>query len=96
MRCTSGASNTPTVKGSFTIKSRGLSFGEDKGYSCWYWTQFYGDYLFHTVLYSKGSKTNIIDGRLGINASHGCVRLSMDDAKWIYDNIPSGTKVYIY
>ena len=92
--CTTGAASTPTVKGSFTVKSKGLAFGS--GYTCWYYTQFYGNYLFHSVLYNPGSKTSIQDGRLGINASHGCVRLSLANAKWIYDNIPSGTKVYIY
>lgn len=92
--CTTGAASTPTVKGSFTVKSKGLAFGS--GYTCWYYTQFYGNYLFHSVLYNPGSKTSIQDGRLGINASHGCVRLSLTNAKWIYDNIPSGTKVYIY
>lgn len=40
--------------------------------------------------------TSLKDGRLGINASHGCVRLAIDDAKWIYDNIPSKTKVVVY
>ena len=92
--CTTGAAATPTVKGSFTVQSKGLAFGS--GYTCWYYTQFYGNYLFHSVLYNPGSKTSIQDGRLGINASHGCVRLSLANAKWIYDNIPRGTKVYIY
>ena len=92
--CTSGAASTPTVKGTFTVQSKGLAFGH--GYTCWYYTQFYGNYLFHSVLYNPGSKTSIQDGRLGINASHGCVRLSLANAKWIYDNIPSGTKVVVY
>lgn len=92
--CTTGAASTPTVKGSFTVKSKGLSFGS--GYTCWYYTQFYGNYLFHSILYNPGSKTSIQDGRLGINASHGCVRLSLTNAKWIYDNIPKGTKVVVY
>ena len=94
VRCTSGASSTPTVRGVFTVGSRGLVFGD--GYSCWYWTQIYGAYLFHSVLYYPGGQSNIMDGRIGINASHGCVRLEIGNAKWIYDNIPSGTKVVIY
>ena len=93
-RCTTGAPGTPTVKGSFTVKSRGTSFGH--GYTCWYYTQFYGNYLFHSILYNPGSKTSVQDGRLGANLSHGCVRLSLANAKWIYDYIPRGTKVYIY
>ena len=92
--CTSGAKSTPTVKGTFTVKAKGKAFGS--GYTCWYYTQFYGNYLFHSVLYYPGSMTHIQDGRLGINASHGCVRLSLANAKWIYDNIPQGTKVVIY
>lgn len=94
MPCTVGASATPTVEGSFTIGSRGLSFGS--GYTCWYWTQFYKDYLFHSIVYNPGSRTSVQDGRMGINASHGCVRMYIGDAKWIYNNIPSGTRVLVY
>ncbi|MFQ9071670.1 MAG: L,D-transpeptidase [Faecalibacillus faecis] len=36
------------------------------------------------------------DNRTGIPLSHGCVRLEIQYAKWIYDNIPSGTKVVVY
>ena len=32
---------------------------------------------------------------LGSRASHGCVRLSVADAKWIYDNVGAGTVVSI-
>ena len=92
--CTTGASSTPTVKGQFTVGMKGLSFGS--GYTCWYYTQFYGNYLFHSVLYNPGSMTSIQDGRLGINASHGCVRLNLENAKWIYNNIPTSTKVVVY
>ena len=91
---TTGAKSTPTVKGTFTVQGKGKSFGS--GYTCWYYTQFYGNYLFHSVLYKQGSMSVIIDGRLGINASHGCVRLNINNAKWIYDNIPRGTKVVVY
>lgn len=96
MDCSTGAAVSPTVKGSFTVGNRGTHFGENKGYTCWYWTQFYGDYLFHSVLYQPYSKTEIQDGRLGMNLSHGCVRMDIEDAKWIYDTIPRGTKVVSY
>ncbi len=94
MLCSVGAPSTPTVEGSFTVQDRGVSFGE--GYTCWYWTQFYNDYLFHSVLYNEGSKTSIQDGRLGMHISHGCVRMDIDDAYWIYANIPRGTRVLVY
>lgn len=93
--CTSGAFSTPTKTGEFTVGSKGYSFGEEHGYSCYYWTQFYGAYLFHSVKYYANTR-NIVDGRLGVNASAGCLRLQIDNAKWIYDNIPRGTKVIVY
>lgn len=91
--CANGAANTPTVSGVFTIGSRGYYF--DSGNSrCYWWTQFYGNYLFHSVLYNKNG--TLQDGRVGMALSHGCVRLQINNAKWIYDNIPSGTKVVVY
>ena len=96
MDCTTGAPVSPTVKGTFKVGNRGLHFGEEEGYTCWYWTQFYGDYLFHSVLYNPYSKTSIQDGRLGQNLSHGCVRLDIDDAKWIYDTISRNSRVVVY
>ena len=34
--------------------------------------------------------------KLGKKASsHGCVRLSVADAKWLYNNVTTGTKVVI-
>ncbi len=91
--CSSGAARTPTVTGTFKVGSRGYSFGS--GYTCYYWTQFYGDYLFHSILYNQGTFT-VQDGRLGMNISHGCVRMPIDQAKWIYQNIPTGTTVVVY
>ncbi len=93
--CGPGKPSTPTVKGEFTIYGRGKSFGS-RTYTCWYYTQFYGNYLFHSVLYNHGSMTQIQDGTLGKQVSHGCVRLDINNAKWLYDNIPNGTKVVIY
>ena len=48
------------------------------------------------MLYNRGSMTHIQDGTLGKQVSHGCVRLDINNAKWLYDNIPNGTKVVIY
>ena len=93
-RCTPGASSTPTIGGTFTVSDRGYSFGTDD-YTCYYWTRFRGNYLFHSVLYYPGTKT-VKDGRLGMRLSHGCVRLYTANAKWIYDKMPRGTKVIVY
>lgn len=94
-RCTTGAPNTPTVKGEYTVGIKGVSFS-GANYTCWYYTQISGNYLFHSVLYQRDSLTSFVDARIGMNLSHGCVRLPIEKSKWIYDNIPTSTKVFIY
>lgn len=92
--CGTGKAATPTKKGTFTVKSKGYYFDADGGARCFYYTQFSGNYLFHSVLYNKNKQ--LIDGRVGMALSHGCVRLKIKNAKWIYDNVPRGTKVIVY
>lgn len=92
-KCSIGAENTPTVTGNFKIGYKGYSFGQEKGYVCKYYTQFYGNYLFHSILYDLNG--NILDDRLGQEISHGCIRLEIQNAKYIYDNIPEYTSVYV-
>ena len=91
--CTIGKESTPTPKGTYTIGIKGLYFGVEKGYKCWYYTQFKGNYLFHSIIYNLNG--TVKGGRLGMALSDGCVRLAKENAKWIYDNIPERTKVYI-
>ncbi|MCT4509456.1 MAG: L,D-transpeptidase [Tepidibacter sp.] len=95
MVCTDGKASTPTVKGDFTIKSRApwlISY--NKQVKAKYKVRFYGNYYFHSILFdSKGE--NIVDSRLGKSLSHGCIRLSIEDAKWIYDNVINNTAVHI-
>lgn len=91
--CGDGAASTPTVEGTFKVQNRGYYF--DSGSArCYWWTQFYGNYLFHSVLYNKNG--TLMDGRVGMALSHGCVRLEINNAKWIYDTIPSGSTVVVY
>ena len=58
----------------------------------------YGDW-FHSVACSNPDPTYALAAgnynMLGQPASHGCVRLCVRDAKWIYDNIGKGTVVTI-
>lgn len=93
--CSPGAPGSPTVKGHFSVTGKGYVFGNEKGYSCYYWTQFYGNYLFHSILFYPGT-FRIKDPTMGRQVSHGCVRLELENAKWIYDNIPYGTRVVVY
>ena len=94
--CGDGAARTPTKKGVFTVGIKERYFGSSS-YRCWYATQFSGNYLFHSVLYYPASTpSRVKDGRLGRGVSHGCVRLALNNAKWIYDNIPRNTRVVVY
>jgi len=64
-----------------------------------YTTRIKGPYLFHSVPYRSRERNSMYAKeyqKLGKLASHGCVRLSMIDAKWIYKNCRKGTKVTIY
>lgn len=64
-----------------------------------YCTRITGGFLFHSVWYYENgnyaSQSYVQYNKLGTTASHGCVRLTVADAKWIYDNCPIGTKVTI-
>jgi lipoprotein-anchoring transpeptidase ErfK/SrfK len=94
--CDVGKPSTPTVTGEFNLGSKMLYFltGEDR---CWYASQITGGYLFHSVIYDgQSSPVRIVDGTLGAAVSHGCVRMEINNAKYIYDNVPSGSKIYIY
>ncbi|MCT4593429.1 MAG: L,D-transpeptidase family protein [Anaeromicrobium sp.] len=96
MVCTDGKASTPTIKGNFTITGRALWLTSYNGkVRAKYKVKFFGHYYFHSVLFDSRGK-NIVDSRLGQSLSHGCVRLSVDDAKWVYDNMNDGTGVYIY
>ena len=33
---------------------------------------------------------------IGSSVTHGCMRLADEDIEWVYNNVPVGTKVYIY
>ncbi|BBF43967.1 choline binding protein A [Lachnospiraceae bacterium KM106-2] len=64
-----------------------------------YCTRIVKDILFHSVYYYSKSPSDLAwrqYNNLGIMCSHGCIRLSVKDAKWIYDHCGLGTTVKIY
>lgn len=96
--CSTGIDSDPTVKGTFYVQERGDKFISDKYQEgAYYYVQFHGNYLFHSVPFDPSSEQieEKEAQKLGTKASHGCVRLSLDDSKWIFDNITKGTKVVI-
>ncbi|MCI1965634.1 MAG: L,D-transpeptidase [Oscillospiraceae bacterium] len=99
--CSSGKEGSETPIGTFTIaegsKSRGMSFYNPRVQEgAYYWTRFYNAYLFHSVPFDENEEMEPEEAaKLGTPASHGCIRLTTENAKWIYDHIPAGTKVVI-
>ncbi len=101
MICSTGKKDTPTPTGTFQAYGQlDLEDGE------WWWFTTYkcyakyaygivGGILFHSVTYTRDKKPLGDEENLGRRASHGCIRLTVDDAKWIYDNCPYGTTVVI-
>ncbi|WP_053955729.1 L,D-transpeptidase family protein [Inediibacterium massiliense] len=95
MLCTDGTASTPTIKGNFEICGRGPWLTSYNGkVKAKYKVRFFQNYYFHSILFDSKGK-NIVDSRLGKSLSHGCVRLSVDNAKWIYDHIKDGTGVCV-
>ena len=99
MYCSSGANNaTPT--GTYHIEDlRGDTFynQSEKAGANYYVAWKGSDFLFHSVpINDKGQYDKKQAAELGKKPlSHGCIRLSVSDAKWMYQNIPTGTKVVV-
>ena len=105
--CTHGGSDTPN--GVFTIDDhvtkRDATWGwadfdfSSAAFACHISA---GNY-FHSILFDKGTRGNpynqsyrILDDQLRTTYSHGCIRLELENAEWVWDNIPFGTKVVVY
>lgn len=95
--CSTGSA---TPIGSFNTNQKlrwhvldGPSYGQ-------YCTRIVGSVLFHSVWYyangDYNSQSYVQYNKLGTTASHGCVRLTVADAKWIYENCPLGTSVTVF
>lgn len=99
--CSVGRSETATPLGTYTTKYQ-YRWQEMMGPSWGQWvTRITWDgILFHSVFYNSPYNNNSLSvtqyNNLGKAASHGCIRLTAGDAKWIYDNCKVGTKVVIY
>ncbi|WP_392486356.1 cell wall-binding repeat-containing protein [Haloimpatiens sp. FM7315] len=91
--CASGKNVTPTVRGNFVLQQRGDSFFNSLGIGALYWVRFDGNYLFHSILVNR--KKQVVDSTLGKRASHGCIRVGLDNIKWIYNTLPDNTAVWI-
>lgn len=99
MACSVGTASR-TITGTFPLKEKHrwkALMGDVWGQ---YASRIVKGILFHSVYYyENGNPASLATAqynKLGKAASHGCIRLTVADAKWIYDNCPTGTSVVIY
>ncbi len=62
-------------------------------------TRIKGGILFHSIPYARKDMQTIDQealAQLGTKASHGCIRLLWEDARWISEHCPVGTTVKIF
>lgn len=94
--CSTGIEGKETPVGVFTVQNRAPWFFSPKyGQGGKYYVQFMGNYLFHSIPFDS-DRTTVSDPTLGVPSSHGCIRLSVEDSKWLYDNVQNGSKIIIY
>ena len=94
--CSTGHNTSPTTRGEFKLTDRGEWFYSHRLTSgAKYWIRFNGNYLFHTI--PMDEQKNPLPGEdvVGVRLSNGCVRLLVEDMRFIYENIPDGAGVVI-
>jgi hypothetical protein len=98
MKASGGRPESPTPMGCFYTGDRGYSFWSPRfGEGATYWVRLVGQVLIHSVPKDSRWETKKDEHeKLGLPASHGCIRLDEKDAKWFYENVPRGTPVFIH
>ena len=100
MLCGVGASSTPTPTGVFNMENYRLRYEIFNGTNCYgqYWSLIKGRIYFHSILYTSFDAKDYTEtsyDNLGKAVSHGCIRLTVPDARWIYYNVAPETEVEI-
>ncbi len=93
-----GKVDTPTPNGWFTAKGRRGEYSFIPKYQLGtpYFVQLKGGYLLHGLpMSSRRQIPKSISDALGSKASHGCIRLPVDIAKFVYQNIKEDSLVVI-
>lgn len=97
MICSTGKATPKSGVYKISYKYRWLAlFGNVYGQ---YAVRIHGNILFHSVPYTDTYPDTLEYeeyDKLGTSASAGCIRLTVKDAKWIYDNAASGSQVEFY
>lgn len=91
-----GKKSTPTPKGEFTIQNK-IKKAWSRSAGLWMpnWMALGGGVGIHELpIWPNGYREG--ESHLGIPVSHGCIRLGIKDAPYLYDRVSTGVKVKIY
>lgn len=100
MVCSTGMVSTPSDVGEWVLdgrKARWCYFSLYGSYAQ-YWTRINKYIAFHSVIYHAVDYDALSTksyNLLGSRASHGCIRLLVSDAKWLYENVGEGVTVTV-
>ena len=100
MLCSTGTKYFPSDIGQFTLSGRTARwcYFPEWGSHAQYWTKINSSIAFHSVIYNTVDTMDLAVSsykNLGSRASHGCIRLTVADARWIYKNCGQGVVVTI-
>ncbi|MDR0396814.1 MAG: peptidoglycan-binding protein [Oscillospiraceae bacterium] len=98
MICSTGTDANPTPERQYILNGRTARwcYFDKWGTYAQYWTRISSSIAFHSVIYSEPDVMTLSVGsyhNLGKKASHGCIRLLVSEARWIYENCGAGTVV---
>ena len=99
--CAIGKSSTPTTTGTYYISGRGkMNHYVENGVNTryWYYVYYKGKQGIHSGLYYDGGPNDgqDYDTRVNVKSTNGGVRVSLNHAQWIYNNVPNDTTVVVY
>jgi photosystem II stability/assembly factor-like uncharacterized protein len=86
VHCSTGRPSLPTPAGHFSVYMKALDW----------WTTEYLDWMPFASFFSGGDAIHGFPDVPAYPASHGCVRVSMPEAAWVYSFLPYGAAVCVY
>lgn len=95
-KISSGKSSLKTPKGNFKIDGKALRAWSKYGLWMPYWMSLKNGYFGIHELPEWPNGTKEGENHLGVPVSHGCVRLGVGPAEFLYNWAPIGTMVKIY
>lgn len=104
MLCTIGKKSTPTKSGNFNLSTmrtkRKYGYKDFGGSTAFYAARINAGNFFHSILYKKHCRNPYNakpkDATLGKNKSNSCIRLALENARYIYEKMPLRTAVIVY